>query len=314
MQKRGIIALLISCMLYILMPTIALAGGGIALSNPPVSSITIDRFPFHYENAIRVYNTGDEVCVFAIKVITEYQDVAEWISFDKDIFVLEPETNTQCTFYIDANEGYTGNYEVVLFPVLLPKEAMEMKRGGTGVLTYISVGIEFQFTIRVPREVGDKSLGDRPPLPEVTPEPKPEPEKPVEEGGVVWKDIGKPIVLNIPAAVYQNETVELSASFIGGGEPADMGLLIVSPSGEEYELPRSTTFKFNEVGQWSIIVTIGGEMILGQPLEVVARPVALTVSWAVLGRIIGVVLIIISVIVSVILVRRRRALRSLGQR
>ena len=62
---------------------------------------------------------------------------------------------------------------------------------------------------------------------------------------------------------------------------------------------------------------VGGKLYttsLEEELEVTAPPAALMVSWTVLGGIIGAVLIIIAVIASLILVRRRRALRSLGQR
>jgi hypothetical protein len=49
-------------------------------------------------------------------------------------------------------------------------------------------------------------------------------------------------------------------------------------------------------------------------MEVTAPPAAPVVTWAVLGIVIGVILSVIAVIVSVMSVRRRRALRSLGQR
>jgi len=51
------------------------------------------------------------------------------------------------------------------------------------------------------------------------------------------EEVLKSIVRSIPASVVQGETVELSASFVGGGGPVEMGLLIVPPLDKKYERP-----------------------------------------------------------------------------
>ena len=313
-------AAIVAIMLLALMASPALAAGGLGLASPGTTSITITEFPFHYQDQFRVYNNGDEDVVISIKVTGPYPDVERWVSLDKDIFVIAAGSSTVRTFAIDAEEGHTGDYEITFTATRLPQELTELPQAGQiSAVAYIGVGIEFTLTVHVPPEAGDSSLGERPVTPEVTPEAEPQPatEEQIEEvaesdAGAVWEQLVKPIVLSIPSSPVQNETVELSASFVGGGEPAAMGLLVVSPSGKEYRLPRSTTFEFDEPGKWSIIVTIADHAILGQPLEVLPEllPEGEPVSWNILIIILVAALIVIAAMTVAILVRWRRWKRT----
>ncbi len=314
MRKR--IALLVIALLVLGATPLMADGGGIGLATPQTTSITISEFPFHHADQFRVYNNGDEDAVIVIYVFATYPDVREWVSLEKDILSIEAGTSAVCHFAIDAEEGYTGDYDIIFTPTKLAQGLTEVEtEGGISATAYIGLGAEFKLALNVPQEVGSSSLGERPPMPEMTPEEATivteEQIAEVTEGGIVWEELVKPIVFNIPSSIVQGESVELSASFIGGGEPAQMGLLIVSPSGKKYELPRSTTFKFDEPGKWSIIVTIAGHAILGQTVEVTPREGI--VSWvndlfglplvAVIG---GGVLIIVIIVLLVLLLRRRR--------
>ncbi len=257
--------------LSLLLPSIASASSGIGISTPTNESMTIEKFPFHYQDSFRIYNTGDEDGVYTINVNTEYQDVKDWVSLDKSIFTLKPEESTLVTFSIDAEEAYTGSYTVVFQSVILPKGSDE-KSTGVGAVAYLALGQPFKFTIKI----SNGSLGERPSTPVATPTPELSAEiaKNIRESGsgIVKTWIGTPIYLDMPSNVSLNDPVEMSASFIEGGEPADMGLLLVSPSGEEYQLSRSDTFRFDEEGAWSAMVVIGGEVILGRPIHVQPQP------------------------------------------
>ena len=250
------------------------AFAGMALSSPPIPPITIDKFPFHYENKFRVYNQGDRDSVFAIDVITQYSDVKEWLSFDKKVFVLKPNESTQVRFNIDAQEGHTGSYDVILRPLLLPEGVTEIASGRGMQRAYIKTGIDFQITIIVPEEVGLASLGERPALkaPE-TQEGASLKKEAVEETlkaekGVVKVHLDKPLSLDIPSEAVAGKEVKLSASFIGGGEPDEMGLLITSPSGKTFHLPRTTSFTFDEVGKWAVLVMIADNVVVGKAVNV----------------------------------------------
>lgn len=286
--------------------------GCIGLASPATTSLTVAEFPFHYQNRFRVYNNGDEDAVITIKVTTPYSDVRQWVSLDQDIFVIPAESSTVCTFTIDAEEGYTGDYAITFTLTKLPQELTELpQEGGIMAVAYIGLGVEFTLTVQVPPEAGDSSLGERPPTPEVAPEAEPEPatEEQLEEvaeskAGAIWEQLVKPIVLSIPSSVVQGESVELSASFVGGGEPAAMGLLLVSPSGREYRLSRSTTFEFDEPGKWSVIVTIADHAILGQPVEVLPRQEL--IAWNVLIMIAMGAVILIGAITVAMVMRWRR--------
>ena len=265
-MKKNIVVLVLVCLVASAVVGTVSAKTGIGLSSPSITSITIDKFPFHYSDTLRVYNTGDEESVYSIKIDAPYPDVRDWISVDKDIFTLSPGTSTVVTFSIDAEEGYTGSYTITLTPAIVPKE----KTNVTGMFVYLALGTPFAFTIDVP----NGSLGERPPVPVATPTSEiPEIAKKVaeSESGIMWREMGKSIFLDMPSKVYLGDLVRITASFIGGGEPVNMGLLIVSPSEKEYRLPRSTEFRFDEVGTWSVMVVIGDEVILGRPILVLQK-------------------------------------------
>ena len=297
MRRNKIIALI--AIFVLLLPSIAYASSGIGLSTPTTESVTIEKFPFHYSDHFRVYNTGDEEGVFTVDVKTEYEDVKGWVSLDKSIFTLKPEESTVVTFNIDAEEGYTGDYTVVFQSAILPKGSEE-NITGVGAVAYLALGQPFKFTINVP----EGSLGERPPTPSVTPTSEiPEFAKNVteSESGIVKTWMGTPISLDMPSEAYLGDLVKITASFIGGGEPADMGLLIVSPSEKEYRIPRSTEFRFDEVGTWSVIVVIGDEVILGKTIQVEAKSLSAYTPYIALA---GVFVIIIFLVA--LLLRRRK--------
>ena len=267
MKKSIIVLVLVVCLVASAVVGTASAKTGIGLSSPGITSITVDKFPFHYSDTLRVYNAGDEESLYTIKIEAPYPDVKKWVSVDKDIFTLSPDTSTVVTFSIDAEEGYTGSYTITLTPGIVPKEKVNV----TGMFVYLALGTPFAFTIDVPKDVGVTSLGERPAVPVTTPATEiPEIAKNVteSESGIIWKEMGKSIFLDMPSKVYLGDLVTITASFIGGGEPVDMGLLIVSPSGKEYRLPRSTEFTFDEEGKWSIMVVIGDVVILGKPIPI----------------------------------------------
>lgn len=318
MRKWAVVT--IAIVVSVLMVSPVLANGGIGLSSPQITSVTVTELPFHHEDQFRVYNNGDEDMVIVINVSAPYPDVEQWVSLEKEIFTLEAGTSVVVTFSIDADAAYTGDYDITFIPTKLAEELTEVTReGGIKAVAYIGLGVEFTLTVHVPREVGESSLGgEHPPAPEVTPETEEQSsvtEEEIEqlaeeESGVVWEEVLKPIVLSIPASVVQGETVELSASFVGGGEPAEMGLLVVSPLGKKYELPRVTTFKFDKPGKWSVIVTIADHPIMGKTLEVLPKQGLLGAGELFNAPLIvaigGGVLLVVIVILLVLLLQRRR--------
>jgi len=310
-------AVIVAIVLLVLTASPALANG-IGLSTPATTSVTLTEFPFHHEDQFRVYNNGDEDAVIMIYVSAPYPDVKQWVSLEKDILAIEDGTSAVCTFAIDAEAGYTGDYAITFTPTKLAQELTEVPtEGKIKAVAYIGLGVEFKLTVHVPQEVGDSSLGERPPTPEVAPETEPLPvteeqlrEVTEEESGIIWEKLLKPIILSIPSSVVQGESVDLSASFVGGGEPAQMGLLVVSPSGKKYKLPRSTSFKFDEPGKWSVIVTIADQVIMGKTVEVLPKQGLLgTIEPFNLLLMISIaagVIIIGMAILLVVLLRRRR--------
>ncbi len=315
---RNWTAVMAAIVLLVLLASPALANGGIGLSTPATTSVTRTEFPFHHEDEFRIYNNGDEDAVIMIYVSAPYPDVKQWVALEKDVFAIEAGTSTVVTFIIDVGAGYTGDYEITFTPTKLAQELTEVPtEGAIKAVAYIGLGVEFMLTVHIPQEVGESSLGKRPPTPEMTPETEPPPvtqeqlkEVTEEESGVIWEELLKPVVLSIPSSVVQGESVELSASFVGGGEPAEMGLLVVSPSGKKYELPRSTTFKFDEPGKWSVIVTIADQAIMGKTVEVLPKQGLLgTIEPFNLLLIISIgagVIIVGMAILLVALLRRRR--------
>ena len=116
-------------------------------------------------------------------------------------------------------------------------------------------------------------------------------------------------------------TITIDVKNIGGMEGSyTMGLLINNVLEERKRVvlaPEAvTTVSFAVIKDKPGIYSVDVNSLTGsfEVMQVTAPPAAPVVSWAVLGIIIGAILIIIAAIVSVMLVRRRRALRSLGQR
>jgi hypothetical protein len=292
-MKKSVIILAITAILFFI-PAVATATTGIGVSSPHVTSATIEEFPFSYSDTLRIYNTGTEEGIYSIKITAPYPDVEEWVSIDKPVFTLQPDTSTPVTFSIDAKEGYTGTYEIVFTPTLLPKEA----EGVTGAMAYLALGSPFKFTVIVPEDVGEKSLGDRElaqikalnPLAEIIQKVR------ESKNTVIFVEVGNKITLTLSKKyIFKNDTVNISASFTEGGTPFDTRLLLVSPSGKEYKLARTTSFTFTESGRWSILVVVGGTVVLGKSVYVV--------SYAYIGL---AVLVLIVVVATIMLLRMRR--------
>jgi len=253
----------------LIIPMVSSADTGIALSSPQVDLLTVTELPYSYSNHFRVYNTGDEEGLYAVKVSADYPDVEDWVTFDKDTFTLDPEESTVVTFFVNVEDTYTGDYTLLIYSKTLPMDSGTVIEG-TGASAFLSLSQSFKIDMSVP----NGNLGERP---EVIETPTPEILAEVEEAAqeiaasdeaVMMKEFDKPISLDIPSKVTAGEEVELSASFIGGGEPFGMGLTLVSPSGKSYKLSRTAVFTFDETGTWSVMVVIDDEVILGKSIEV----------------------------------------------
>ena len=256
-------------MVFALSPQIVFGDPGLGLATPAVSSVTIDGFPFTYKSSFRVYNTGDEESIFVIRVVVPYRDINEWVSVDTPIFSLKPQENRVVHFNVTADEGYTGSYEILFLPTLLPSKEMDLG----GMVVYLGLSGLFRFTVVVPEDVGNLSLGERPPEPE---------EEEVEEdltrqigevedseGGVVAVPLGVVISLELPSReVYKYRVYDVSVSFVGGGEPVGLGFVFVSPSEKQFRCPMTSSFIFDELGEWVVLVVIEDQMILGKTITV----------------------------------------------
>ena len=295
-MKKSVIIVATTVILFSILSVVT-ATTGIGVSSPHITSATIEEFPFRYSDTLRIYNTGTEEGIYSIKITAPYPDVEEWVSVDKPVFTLPPDTSTPVTFTIDAKEGYTGTYEIVFTPTLLPKEAESAK----GAMAYLALGSPFKFTVIVPAEVGEKSLGDRElaqikalnPLAEIIQKVR------ESKNEVIFVEVGNEITLNLSKKyIFRNDTVNISASFTEGGNPFDMRLLLVSPSGKEYKLARTTSFTFDETGKWCILVVVGGTVVLGKSVYVL--------SYAYIGLAVLVVVLIVATIM-VLRMRRRRS-------
>jgi len=269
MSGRKSLIFTVFLIVILTIPMFASANSGVAISSPKIESLTVMDLPYSYENQFRVYNNGDEDGLYSVEATTEYPDVKEWVSFDEDSFTLGPRESIVVSFAINAYDSYSGEYPIYIAAKSLPMDS-ETGESGTGASAFISLSQGFEIDISVP----NGNLGERP---IVTATPTPEVPAKVEEAaeeiaatdeGVVVKEFDKPISLDIPSKVTAGEEVELSASFIGGGEPFGMGLTLVSPSGKSYELSRTAVFTFDETGTWSVMVVINDEVILGKSVEV----------------------------------------------
>ncbi len=271
MDGKGLLTFAAILTGILVIPMFASANAGIALSSPDIELLTVTKFPYYYENQFRVYNTGDEEGFFTLEVKAESPDVEEWVTYDLDTFALGPEESTDVLFFIDVYDAYSGDYQIEIIAKTLPVD-LETVFDGIGANGFISLAQSFIIDITVP----DGNLYERPDVTDTTTPEIPEEVEDVAEEivandeGVVVKDVGRPISLDIPSKAVEGEEVELSASFIGGGEPFGMGLTLVSPFGESYELSRTAIFTFDEVGTWSVMVVIDDEVIVGKSVKVEA--------------------------------------------
>ena len=92
------------------------------------------------------------------------------------------------------------------------------------------------------------------------------------EAGVVWVALGKVISLELPSReVIVHRVYDVSVSFVGGGEPVGLGFVFVSPSGRQFRRPMTSSVIFDEAGEWTILVVIEDQMILGKTITVEYR-------------------------------------------
>jgi hypothetical protein len=261
-SMRWLIGLL--CILVISLASVA-GQPGIALSSPTVERLIIDSFPFTYQNQIRVYNQGTDERVFVISVSAPYQDILDWVAVDTSVFTLPPGKTKVIQFSIYAESGYYGEYEIVFKPTLLPTETSPTP---DSAMAHIAMSAAYTLTIVVPEDIAP----ERPPEEEKEPESPRELTKTVQDmdqtKASTVRPFDKPLLINVPKEIYQYEPTFLSVEFVEGEEPADLGFLIIAPSGKSYELNSETTFSFDEKGTWSVLIVIQDEIIAGNPVDV----------------------------------------------
>ncbi|UCH36874.1 MAG: hypothetical protein JSV76_04065, partial [Candidatus Bathyarchaeota archaeon] len=301
MEKRGHVVLFVFMILGASSLPIVTADPGLGLATPMDSLVTIDAFPFRYESSFRVYNTGDEEGIIIVKVIVPYLDINDWVSVDSSVFLLQPQESKVIHFNLTANEGYTGIYEIVFQPTLLPTQEAE-----SGAMVYLGISGSYELTVEVPSEVGTLSLGERPPeLPgEVEPEDFTRQIGPINETGIIVETFGKTIVLDLPSAISVDETYDVSVSFLGGGEPIGLGFVFISPSGKQLRCSRIGSVTFNEQGEWIALVVVDDQTILGKTLMAQYN----MLSGLLRGNLIqySLVIVTISVIALFLLMRRKK--------
>lgn len=276
---------------------------GIGLATPPVDTLTIDAFPFTYQNKFRVYNKGDER-VFVISITAPYQDVLDWVTVDAAVFTLLPGDTKVIQFSIYADSGYQGEYEVVFKPTVLPTQTTPTP---DSAMAHLAMSAAYSLTLIVPEGVGPP----RPEEAETPPESPRELTKTVEEmeetEASTVRPFDKPLMINIPPETSMYEPTHLSVGFIEGEEPADLGFVVVAPSGKSYRLSRDADFSFDEEGTWNILIVIRDEIIAGNPLDV-QYDLAKDLKFRILPRygifiVIGVAVVIIA---TVLYFKRRR--------
>jgi hypothetical protein len=212
-----------------------------------------------------VYNQGQDERVFVISVSAPYQDVLDWVVVDTSVFTLPPGKTKVIQFSIYAESGYYGEYQIVFKPTLLPTETAPTP---DSAMAHIAMSAAYTLTVVIPEDIAP----ERPPEAEKEPESPRELTKTVQEmddtkAGAV-RPFDKPLLINVPKEVYQFESIYLSVEFVGGEEPADLGFLVIAPSGKSYELNSETTFSFDEKGTWSVLIVIQDEIIAGNPVDV----------------------------------------------
>lgn len=256
---------LIGVLVIILVIPLVAAQPGIGLATPPVETLTIESFPFTYQNKFRVYNKGEEERVFVISISAPYQDVLDWVTVDASVFTLIPGDTRVVQFSIYADSGYQGEYAVIFRPTLLPTQTTPTPNSA---MAHLAMSAAYKLTLIVPEGAGPP----RPHEEEIPPEQPRELTKTVEEmketKASTVRSFDKPLLINVPSHVYMYEPTPLSVEFIEGEEPTELGFVAVAPSGKSYNLESDTVFSFNEEGTWNILVVIKDEIIAGNPLEV----------------------------------------------
>jgi hypothetical protein len=300
-EKGNHVLLILFTILFASSVPAIFADPGLGLATPMDSLVTVDAFPFIYAGSFRVYNTGDEEGILIVKIFVPYHDINDWISIDSSVFLLQPQESKVIHFNVTANEGYTGSYEVLFQPTLLPTKEAE-----SGAMVYLGISGSFEFTIVVPSEVGNLSLGERPPEPEgeIEPEDFTRQIGPVNETGIVVETFGKTIVLDLPSDISVDVTYDVSVSFLGGGEPVGLGFVFISPSEKQIRCPMVGSVTFDESGEWIALVVVDDQMILGKTIMAQYN----VVNDLFRGNLIQISLVIVSIsaITFIILTRRKK--------
>jgi hypothetical protein len=238
---------------------------GIGLATPPVETLVIDSFPFTYQNKFRVYNNGEEERVFVISISAPYQDILDWITVDASIFTLPPGETKVIQFSIYAESGYRGEYDVIFKPTLLPTQTVATP---DSAMAHLAMSAAYKLTLIVPEDLGRS----RPEEAEITPEEPRDLTRTVDEmeetKASAIRTFDKQLLITLPKRTYLYEPTFLSVKFIEGEEPAELGFVIVSPSGKTYRVSSDSVFSFDEEGSWSVLIVIKDEIIVGNPLEV----------------------------------------------
>jgi hypothetical protein len=252
-------------LLAILIVPLAAGQPGIGLATPPVDTLTIDSFPFTYQNKFRVYNKGDDERVFVISISAPYQDVLDWVTVETAVFTLAPGDTRVIQFSIYAESGYQGNYEVVFRPTLLPTQTQPTP---DSAMAHVAMSAAYKLTLIVTEGAGLP----RPQKAETPPEQPRELTKTVEEmeetQARTVRPFDKPLLINMPPEAYMYEPTHISVAFVEGGEPAELGFVASAPSGKSYRLSSDSAITFDEEGTWNILIVIKDEIIAGNPLEV----------------------------------------------
>jgi hypothetical protein len=251
-------------LLAILIVPLAAGQPGIGLATPPVDTLTIDSFPFTYQNKFRIYNKGNDERVFVISISAPYQDVLDWVTVETAVFTLGPGDTKVIQFSIYAESGYQGEYQVVFRPTLLPAQTQPTP---DSALAHVAMSAAYKLTLIV-----TESAPPRPLEAETPPEQPRELTKTVEEmeetQARTVRPFDKPLLINMPPEAYMYEPTHLSVAFVEGDEPAELGFVVSAPSGKSYRLSSDSTMTFDEEGTWNILIVIKDEIIAGNPLEV----------------------------------------------
>ncbi len=265
--------------LFVLLVIPSLAGQpGIGLATPATERITVESFPFTYQDQFRVYNKGQDERVFVISISAPFQDVLDWVTVDTSVFTLLPGETKVIQFSIYAESGYQGEYTVTFKPTLLPTQTVPTP---DSAMAHLAMSAAYTLTLIVPENVAPP----RPQEAEVPPEQPRELTKTVEEiketKATAVRPFDRPLLINVPPETYQFVPTPLTVKFAEGGEPAELKFMLVSPAGKKYALPSDSVFTFNERGSWSVLILIKDEIIAGNPIEV-KYSLATDMRWRIL--------------------------------